>query len=214
MVTATRVVNGVDVEFQDYAASINERARCELCKRSYMDFNIADDSIDFRCYDTPHSGPFGDVYERDDWHKIEPWDCDACDEYEQRGLAFPISVNNVLVEQPSIGGFAGYEIGQLVIVRPCDPSFGDKTYLGILVGEMPVQIGLQYVREDGELRVYNVMTNPLIVIPEASAAVYGYESWWKSVDSPDDLKDITDEQIMSQPYMAALASMVADRAAE
>lgn len=123
-------------------------------------------------------------------------------------------VEDILFENPKIVEVVGHKIGSIVCVRPCDPAFEDKTYLGILVGEMPLQIGLQYVTEGKELRVYSAFSNPLIVIPEKSAVVYGYESWWREVDSPEDLADITDEQIMAQPYMAALASMVADSAAD
>ena len=219
MAEAIRKVCGVDATLTDFRANQEKEPRWRRCRRCFEDV-LSDDAklrTDelcergfgvLRCYDTPHSGPFGDVYERDDWHEVVPEDCDACDAIELNGLPFPLAVENVLVEQPEIGDVSGTRIGSIVVVRPCDPAFEDKTYLGILVGEMPLHIALQYDADAKELIAYSAWSNPMIVIPSESAIVYGYESWWKAVGSEDDLKDITDDEILSQPYMVALMESI------
>lgn len=214
-----RKINLADIEMESAKEIQDGKPRHERCRRCFEDFHSEyfksrrDECEErgygiLRCYDSPVT--LGDAYGRDDWDEVEPEACGSCEEFDPRGLRFPLEVDDILFENPKLDKPLGHEIGELVAVRPCDPDFGNKTYLGILAGEIPVQIGLQYAESEKELRVYQMWSNPLIIIPSANAAVYGYESWWRPIESADDLSDITDEQIMSQPYMAALAKLYAE----
>ena len=205
----TRKVNGFEVELNSSVEIQESTPRCKRCKRAYMDLM---DGGALRCYATPHTGPFGDVYERDDWKQVSSADCDECGEFDPRGLPFPMDVSDILFDEPEVRKPLGAEIGSTVVVRPCDPAFGGKTYLGVLVGETPTQIGLKYDQKRKELIVSHEWFNPMIVIPSERAVVYGYESWWRVASEEDlrELSDITDEEILSQPYMAALVGTATD----
>lgn len=211
----------VDVEFNSVVEEGESQDRCDMCKRAFWDFHSdkakgrwGDDGFEgiLRCYDEPVD--FFEGYERDDFREIEPAECDSCDEYDAKGLRFPMELDDILVEDIGIKKAVGHEIGAWVAVRPCAPEFGGKTYLGILVGNMPTQIGLQYDGERKELRVTSDFPNPLIVIPSMSAVTYGCESWWREIDGLDDFRDITDLDIESQPYVAALRELFPDGSAQ
>ena len=209
----TRKVDGFEVELNSSVEIQESMPRCERCKRAYIAFSFKDDDI-IRCYDAPHigAGSFGDVYERDDWKEVSSADCEECDEFDPRGLPFPMNVSDILFDEPEVRKPLGAEIGSTVVVRPCDPAFGGKTYLGVLAGETPTQIGLKYDQKRKELIVSHEWFNPMIVIPSERAVVYGYESWWRVASEEDlrELSDITDEEILSQPYMAALVGTATD----
>lgn len=85
----------------------------------------------------------------------------------------------------------GHEIGSPVRVRLEDGT----THLGILAANAPVDIDVGYDEGAHEFRVGPAITNPLIVVPELHRLVWGYESWWAEVSGPEDLRDITDEEI-------------------
>lgn len=98
-------------------------------------------------------------------------------------------------------------IGQLVRVRPCGDN---KTYLGVYLGNAPAENFISYEKEEKKLTV-NVINNPAIFIPELKRVVYGYESWWSKIDSKDQLKDITDEEISNVWYVKAMTDMLEDK---
>jgi|PlaIllAssembly_1097288.scaffolds.fasta_scaffold10876_10 hypothetical protein len=88
--------------------------------------------------------------------------------------------------------------GTLVEVRPCGDRYGGKTYVGIYIGDAP--IGLVKTEEGG----ITTWRNPMILIPETHSVVYGCESWWCPIDSIEQLKQITDEDIENVWYVKLL----------
>lgn len=44
-------------------------------------------------------------------------------------------------------------------------------------------------------------------VPALGRIVRGMESWWSPIDSPDQLKDITDADIDAQPAVQALRAL-------
>lgn len=118
---------------------------------------------------------------------------------------FPIEFDDILLDELEVREPSCCETASLVAVRPCDPRYGGNTYLGVVVGELPTEIGLQrQICERGEeLVVVAEEYNPLIAIPQLNVAVWGYESWWRPIDNMG-LKDISDQEILLQPCMAAL----------
>jgi len=96
--------------------------------------------------------------------------------------------------------------GTLVKVRSCKPEHGDKTYLGILIGE--VALSIMHEVKDGIVTASHSGYNPGIIIPELGEIVYGCESWWGEIESEEELgRLITDETIQNVWYVRLLKGM-------
>ena len=67
--------------------------------------------------------------------------------------------------------------GSLVKIRPCNKEYGDKTYLGLYLGNQPWSQTVSYNKELGELTV-GVATNPAIYVFDLQRIIFGAESWW------------------------------------
>lgn len=97
--------------------------------------------------------------------------------------------------------------GSWVAVRPVATAYEGKTFLGIYLGDLPFgpwQCG--YYTKKSELTVI-VRTNPCIFVPELGKNIWGYESWWGELSSPEDLKQITDADIENVWYVQALRAL-------
>jgi hypothetical protein len=95
-----------------------------------------------------------------------------------------------------VNGF-GAEPGDFVSVRPCADEHKDKTFLGIYVGDVRVRAGF-------------LGHNPCMWVPELKEFIFGFESWWGKIESPEQLREITDADIESQPYVRALRAFVVE----
>lgn len=113
---------------------------------------------------------------------------------------------NKIENRPIKAHSMGHHIGSLVAVRPCGEEYGDKTYLGIYLGELPIQILTSYDPHIGVL-TNSTMDNPGIYVPELKKIVYGCGSWWNEIESEEDLKNITDEDIENTWYVKAYREM-------
>ena len=94
----------------------------------------------------------------------------------------------------------------LVRVKPCAEEYGGKTFIGFLVGH--AAIGSRITIKDDSLVCDWAYFNPMIYIPENGCVVFGYESWWGKIDSVDDLKEITNEEIDSVWYVNLAKSVL------
>jgi hypothetical protein len=69
-------------------------------------------------------------------------------------------------------------------------------------------MGVNSSIKDDVLSVGQSMHNPGILVPELGKIIYGCESWWGTIDSEEELKElITKETISNCWYMQLLASM-------
>jgi hypothetical protein len=96
-----------------------------------------------------------------------------------------------------------------VRVRPCGEEYGDKTYLGILLGDMAC--GTSMSVEGDKIKVSWASYNPAIFIPGLKKIVFGYESWWSEIDNPDELKDISDDDIDKTWYVQMFKEMAREK---
>jgi hypothetical protein len=137
---------------------------------------------------------------------------------------------------PRCVGRSSMKVGSLAKVRPADPKYGDKTYLGLFIGEVALGSSARYadVRagetkvvipgkdmepdtnspsgEDGKALVIQWgHYNPAFLVPALGEVIYGAGSWWSPISKPEELRDITDEQIGDVWYVKALNEM-AERA--
>lgn len=83
-----------------------------------------------------------------------------------------------------------------------------NTYLGILLGDVVVDCKTMYDPEEQDLTV-GFRKNPAIYVPTLGRIVMGMESWWQEIGSAEDLRQITDEVINSQPYVQMLQQLIA-----
>ena len=93
--------------------------------------------------------------------------------------------------------------GSLVKIRPCSDEYEKKTYLGIYIGDIPVEpvVGL-YTKTNILSMTY--VANPAIFVPELKKVIFGYESWWGEIKSEEELKEITDDDIDNVWYVQLL----------
>lgn len=102
------------------------------------------------------------------------------------------------------------QCGTPVKVRSCKKEHGDKTYFGILIGDVPLSIS--HSIEDEVVTARRSFYNPAIFVPELKTIVYGCESWWGEIESEEDLKDlITEETVKNVWYMKALTRFTEDK---
>ena len=123
-------------------------------------------------------------------------------------IEFPITVNSFeshgeIYRNKVIGGG---QCGDLVAVRPCKKELQGKTYLGFLLGEMAVGSSNHYHRTKQSLSRY-LSANPAIFVPELKEVIFGYESWWSIIESEEELRQITDEDIENVWYVKLWKSL-------
>lgn len=101
-----------------------------------------------------------------------------------------------------------HSVGSFVAVRPCGKEYEKKTYLGILLGDFPMGVSYSLSKEDPDvIEVKLAHGNPAMYVPSLKKTIFGCESWWHEIKQPDDLKDISDEDINSTWYVQALKAM-------
>lgn len=97
--------------------------------------------------------------------------------------------------------------GTLVSVKPCDAKFENKTFIGILIGEVP--LGIRFIKIDEDTTsVEGSHHNPLIYIPEKRTTVLGAASWWRPIKSKDQIKEITTSDIQNTWYVKLLNEII------
>ncbi|MBQ3300888.1 MAG: hypothetical protein IJH04_01825 [Eggerthellaceae bacterium] len=195
--------------YQSVAEGIEELSRYDRCRHAHYGFYAEDGKRlgdpEQRCYeDISHLIPEG-AYEVVDDKK-----CENCPDFVSQYLEFPLEIADIKKKETLYDGRnCSGKCGQLVAVRPCDKACGGKTYLGFFVGDLPTNIHVTYNSDSKVLTVNGSMSNPCILIPELGRLVWGYESWWHKIESADELKQITDDDIDNVWYVKALEEQVA-----
>lgn len=129
-------------------------------------------------------------------------------------MEFPVQVNGIRWADPSSPvirekGFLT-KCGDMVAVRPCAEEYENKTFLGILLGDVALNVNVSWDEEKSELVLDRGHYNPIIFIPDRNAIVYGCGSWWGRIKSEEQLKQITDEDIQNIWYVKALQQLAKD----
>ena len=93
--------------------------------------------------------------------------------------------------------------GKLARVRPCKDNGENKTFLGFILGSLPVDIHSS-LNNTTKVLTLSTTPNPAIFIPSLGKIIFGYESWWSEIESPEELKDIINDEIDSQWYVELL----------
>ncbi len=130
-------------------------------------------------------------------------------------IEFPIEVNEI--KNTNKMPFDCYcmdksSIGKLVRIRPCAEEYGDKTYLGLFLGDVHLGHHITYKREEKILNVYSGMGNPAIFVFGINKVIYGCGSWWGAIESEEELdRMITDESIENLWYVKMLKELVKEK---
>ena len=91
-------------------------------------------------------------------------------------------------------------------VRPCDEKYGKKTFLGILLGDLPIEVYATYNTQTKEIDI-SAMSNPAIFVPELKEIIWGCGSWWGEIENEEQLHQISDDDIQNVWYVKMLKSM-------
>ena len=145
-----------------------------------------------------------DAKEDDDCLCVSNEQCENCPDYESRYIEYPIQVNSIKcdgMKQLMMG-----RAGSLVKIRPCNKEYGGKTYLGLYLGNQPWSQKVSYDNKSCELTV-GMTTNPAIYVFDLQRIIFGAESWWSIIENPEELKDVTDDDINNQWYVKVLKAM-------
>lgn len=122
-----------------------------------------------------------------------------------RSIKYPITINSI--------SFGDRETLQpkkdikWVSVRPCGEEYKGKTYLGIMLGDLALGIYVSLNIETDILNIEQSHHNPAIYVPDLNEVIYGCGSWWGEINSPEDLKQITDQTIENIWYVRALKDL-------
>jgi hypothetical protein len=100
----------------------------------------------------------------------------------------------------------GEVCGTLVSVRPCGEEYGNKTYLGIMLGDLPLDVQVMHNSKTGELEILNY-NNPAIFVPDLKQIIWGCGSWWGVIENEEQLRQISDDDIQNVWYVKALKAM-------
>ena len=165
-----------------------KKERCRHCHPL-----IEDRKVIWRCYRDRQE----DIFTKIEDDNI----CENCPDFNSKYIEYPITVNNINVEQRDDWSLRQTDIGKLALIRPCGKEYEDKTYVGIFLGDLPCWQSVSFNRESGEL-ITKMVSNPAIFVPALKKTIYGCESWWKIVEDESELtKEITDDVISSQWYV-------------
>ena len=129
-------------------------------------------------------------------------ECEACEKFVSKYIEFPLSITEIKNEPIK----HEENIGFLVEIQPCAEEYKDKTFLGIYLGHLPIQIDSSLDPNTQSL-TNRAITNPAIFVPELRKIIYGCESWWRKIDSVEDCKGISREDIENTWYVQMLRKM-------
>jgi hypothetical protein len=99
-------------------------------------------------------------------------------------IKFPISVKSLKIDEfykdSSSPWTLGGKCGDLVKVRPCADEYKNKTYLGILLGDLPVGTFVSFDKKTGKMEIMPYK-NPAIFVPALGKIIWGCGSWSRTL---------------------------------
>lgn len=134
--------------------------------------------------------------------------CSTCQGSGQTKKVYPLIVTAIQYDLPSIPLRPALFNAETtwVSVRPCAEEHQGKTYLGYLLGDLVLGVHLRY-SEEGVLKVGPGPGNPAIFVPELGKVILGCASFWRAIKTPEELKQITNQDIDNVWYIKALKEL-------
>lgn len=140
--------------------------------------------------------------ENDKVKTVSNHDCDNCDKYKSKYIEYPLTIKGIENKKMDTTGIS-HDIGCFVEIKPCNEKYENKTFLGIYLGNLPIQI-ISRFNNKTEILENSCLTNPAIFVPELKEIIYGCESYWREIENIQDFKDITEEDINNTWYIQLL----------
>lgn len=172
----------------------SKRARCRYCYPSIRNLG------EFHCV--------VDGREDDKVKTVTKEECESCDKFDSRYIEYPLTINGIENKKIDTSGL-GHECGSLCEVKPCGEEYQGKSYIGFYLGDLPISIVSSFDKTTGILN-NTTMNNPAIFVPELKKIIYGCESWWREIDSIEDFKGISEEDINNTWYVKLLSETLHD----
>lgn len=126
----------------------------------------------------------------------------VCGKYESKYIEYPLEISKIN-KNKNEGWYRQDKVGSFVKIRPCGKKYEGKTFLGLYLGELPIDNIISHNSKTKELNI-SFLNNPAIFVFELNKIVYGMESWWGIVEDEEDLKEITESDINNVWYVKAL----------
>lgn len=138
---------------------------------------------------------------KDSQQPVTPAECNACEKYASKYIQFPVTVAGIKTRncEPQYA----FKQGTLVTIRPAND---EATYMGVYLGDLPMMLTTS-LNETSHILTVSAVPNPAFWVFGLERIVFGAESWWQKVKTPDDLKAITDADIQNQFYVKLLKDM-------
>ena len=174
-----------------------EDTKLKKCKYSHPDYNFKENKLDYFCV--------VDGWEDDEIKRCNKEQCEKCEKFKSKYIEYPLTINEINNEKIENYGVSA-KIGSLCEIKPCNEKYNDKTFIGIYLGEMPIQI-LSSFNEETRILTNSTLNNPAIFVPELKKIIYGCESWWKIIEKIEDFKNISNEDIENTWYVKLLKNM-------
>lgn len=190
-----------------------EKTKSERCKYAFLDFDKStEEHYCYKCYKKDCNG---NILEKvnlfntkdEEVLSVDETICETCECFDSKFIEYPLTIESIESKYwDTIWKDAKKSFGKFVAIRPCKEEYKNKTYLGILLGEMPYAPSITFDTKTGELNV-TPRTNPCVYVPELNDFIWGMESWWRIVNDPNEIKEITNEDIDNVWYMQLLKDM-------
>lgn len=149
---------------------MEDKAKIERCKYSHPHFK--NNSIEYHCV--------VDGWEDDKVRICKKGECESCQKFKSKYIEYPITVHEIENKPIDTSGL-GHEEGSLVAIRPCAKEYNEKTYIGIYIGDLPIQILTSYKESTGQL-INSTMNNPAIFVPELKKIITVAKAGGKQFD--------------------------------
>lgn len=193
--------NFKEIEIIEFTENLNERSNYNLCAYRWMTggFDVKKMAHICKCEQHPRRDNSNKDYP---FPVITPEECKECSLFRTKYISYPISVSSINdnYSKRTSSSYHKNGMGNLVKIRPCKEN---KTYLGIHLGDGVLGNYISYNSETNILEI-SPNTNPAIFVPALKRIVYGCESWWSTIESEEDFKDISDIDIDNVWYVKLL----------
>lgn len=147
-----------------------------------------------------------DGWEEENLKIVDEETCEACEKFKSKYIEYPLTINGIKNRKMDFSGL-GHKCGELCEIRPCAEEYEGKSYIGIYIGDLPISIYTTHDPKTGIL-TNDTMNNPAIFVPELKKIIYGCESWWRKIESVEDFKGISEEDVDNTWYVGLLKAMM------
>ena len=134
-----------------------------------------------------------DGWENDKVKTVSEEQCEKCERFDSKFIKYPLTIQGIDNGEIDTSGLE-CECGTLCEISPCSKKYEGKSYIGIYLGDFPIDIITSYHSKTGILE-NRTMNNPAIFVPKLKKIIYGCQSWWREIESIEDFKGISKEDI-------------------